>query len=77
VPGARVVYRVHGHEPSFGIASLVSWRGVWDGVHFGAVQRTTVTGSSISPPPARASPARPAAADEIPLVPYRECAVPS
>jgi hypothetical protein len=44
VPGARVVYRVHGHERSFGIASLISWRGVWYVVHLGAVQRTGVTG---------------------------------
>jgi hypothetical protein len=44
VPGARVVYRVHGRERSFGIASLISWRGVWYVVHLGAVQRTVVTG---------------------------------
>ncbi len=44
VPGARVVYREHGQERSFGIASLISWRGVWYVVHFGAVLRTVVTG---------------------------------
>ncbi len=44
VPGARVVYREHGQERSFGIASLISWRGVWYVVHLGAVQRTVVTG---------------------------------
>jgi hypothetical protein len=44
VPGARIVYRVHGQERSFGIASLISWRGVWYVVHLGAVQRTVVTG---------------------------------
>ena len=43
-PGARVVYREHGQERSFGIASLISWRGVWYVVHLGAVQRTAVTG---------------------------------
>jgi hypothetical protein len=43
-PGARVVYRVHGKERSFGIASLISWRGVWYVVHLGAVSRTVVTG---------------------------------
>ena len=43
-PGARVVYREHGQEQSFGIASLISWRGVWYVVHLGAVQRTAVTG---------------------------------
>ena len=44
VPGARVVYREHGQERSFGIASLISWRGVWYVVHFGAVLRGVVTG---------------------------------
>jgi hypothetical protein len=43
-PGARVVYREHGQEMSFGIASLISWRGVWYVVHLGAVLRTVVTG---------------------------------
>ena len=44
VSGARVVYRQHGEERSFGIASLISWRGVWYVVHFGAVLRSVVTG---------------------------------
>jgi hypothetical protein len=44
VPGARVLYRQHGQEHSFGIASLISWRGVWYVVHFGAVLRSVVTG---------------------------------
>ena len=44
VSGARVVYREHGQERSFGIASLISWRGVWYAVHFGAVLRSVVTG---------------------------------
>jgi hypothetical protein len=44
VPGARVVYREHGTERSFGIASLISWRGTWYVIHLGAVQRTAVTG---------------------------------
>jgi hypothetical protein len=43
-PGARVVYRAYGKERSFGIASLISWRGVWYVVHLGAVSRTVVTG---------------------------------
>ena len=49
VPGARVVYRAHGQERSFGIASLISWRGVWYMVHLGAVQRTVVTGIVYQP----------------------------
>jgi hypothetical protein len=44
VSGARIVYRQHGQERSFGIASLISWRGVWYVVHFGAVLRGVVTG---------------------------------
>jgi len=44
VPGVRVVYSQHGQQRSFGIASLISWRGVWYVVHFGAVLRNTVTG---------------------------------
>jgi hypothetical protein len=44
VGGARVVYLEHGQERSFGIASLISWRGVWYVVHFGEVLRPVVTG---------------------------------
>jgi hypothetical protein len=44
VPGVRVVYQQHGQERSFGIASLIAWRGVWYVVHFGAVLRSVVTG---------------------------------
>jgi len=44
VPGARVIYLQRGQERSFGIASLISWRGVWYVVHFGAVLRGAVTG---------------------------------
>jgi len=49
VSGARVVYRQHGEERSFGIASLISWRGVWYVVHFGAVLRGVVTGIVDNP----------------------------
>ena len=44
VSGARMIYRQHGQERSIGIASLISWRGVWYVVHFGAVLRSVVTG---------------------------------
>lgn len=44
VAGARLVYRVGGQERSIGIASLISWRGRWYVVHFGAVIRTTSGG---------------------------------
>ena len=39
VPNARVVYRVSGELRSFGIASMISWRGVWYVVHLGAILR--------------------------------------
>ena len=39
VGGARLVYRHHGQQRSIGIASLISWRGRWYVVHFGAVLR--------------------------------------
>jgi hypothetical protein len=51
VSGARVVYREHGAERSIGIASLISWRGVWYVVHFGAVLRSAVTGIVDDPEP--------------------------
>ena len=44
VGGARVVYTEHGQERSFGIASLISWRGAWYVVHLGEVLRPVVTG---------------------------------
>ena len=59
VPGARVVYREHGKERSFGIASLISWRGVWYVVHLGAVQRTVVTGIVDQPAAGRGVPGPP------------------
>jgi hypothetical protein len=40
LPGARVVYRQGGATHSFGIASLISWRGDWYLMHFGAVIRS-------------------------------------
>jgi len=42
VAGPRVVYRVRGQVRSFGIASLISWRGVWYVVHFGGITRPAV-----------------------------------
>ena len=44
VPGARLVYRQDGQERSIGIASLISWRGDWYVVHFGAVLREAAVG---------------------------------
>ena len=45
MPNARVVYREDGRIHSFGIASMISWRGVWYVVHFGAILRSSDTGT--------------------------------
>jgi hypothetical protein len=42
INGARLVYDRDGQERSIGIASLISWRGVWYVVHFGGVVRPAV-----------------------------------
>jgi hypothetical protein len=44
VPNARVVYRQSGQVHSFGIASMISWRGVWYVVHLGAILRSGAGG---------------------------------
>jgi len=44
VAGPRVLYRLRGKLRSIGIASLISWRGRWYVVHFGAVLRASSTG---------------------------------
>jgi hypothetical protein len=49
VPGARVVYQQGGETRSFGIASLISWRGDWYVVHFGAVLRSGKYGEVDDP----------------------------
>ncbi|HXD54719.1 MAG TPA: hypothetical protein VN618_08200 [Solirubrobacteraceae bacterium] len=40
MPDARVIYRERGATRSFGIASMISWRGEWYVVHLGAILRT-------------------------------------
>jgi hypothetical protein len=49
VGGARLVYRQHGQVRSIGIASLISWRGRWYVVHFGAVLRAGAGGIVDAP----------------------------
>jgi hypothetical protein len=44
VAGARLVYWRDGEQRSFGIASLISWRGEWYVVHFGAELRDSYEG---------------------------------
>ena len=38
-PNSRLVYRAGTRTRSFGIASMISWRGVWYVVHLGAILR--------------------------------------
>jgi hypothetical protein len=45
VPNARVVYQEGGVTRSFGIASMISWRGQWYVVHLGAILRGTTVGT--------------------------------
>ncbi len=49
MPNARVVYREDGKIRSFGIASMISWRGVWYVVHLGAILRSTDSGTVDEP----------------------------
>lgn len=49
VPNARVVYRDSTGVHSFGIASMISWRGRWFVVHLGAVLRSGAVGVVDSP----------------------------
>jgi len=44
VPGARVEYRKGGQLRSFGIASMISWRGTWYVIHLGALVRQAAAG---------------------------------
>ena len=44
LPNARVLYAVGARVRSFGIASLISWRGEWYVVHLGAVLRPADVG---------------------------------
>ncbi len=44
VPNSRLVYSLDGRLASFGIASFISWRGVWYVVHLGAVLRASTAG---------------------------------
>src|SRR5665213_202861 len=49
LPNARVVYREDGRIRSFGIASMISWRGVWYVVHLGAILRPGNSGEVDEP----------------------------
>jgi hypothetical protein len=49
MPNARIVYRVDGQIRSFGIASMISWRGVWYVIHLGAILRSSDSGRVDDP----------------------------
>ncbi len=49
MPNARMVYRLNGRVRSFGIASMISWRGVWYVVHLGAILRSGDSGEVDEP----------------------------
>ena len=55
-PGSRLVYRENGRTASFGIFSLISWRGQWYVVHLGVwnqpgtVDAPSTGGGSFGPP---------------------------
>ena len=49
VANARIVYTLGGQTRSFGIASLISWRGEWYVVHLGAILRNTSGGEVDDP----------------------------
>lgn len=44
VANSRLLYRQHGQLRSLGIASMISWRGVWYVVHLGAILRSGAEG---------------------------------
>jgi hypothetical protein len=49
VANARMVYRVGGRIMSFGISTLISWRGRWYVVHLGGELRTSYGGMVDQP----------------------------
>jgi len=49
LPNARLVYRESRQLRSIGIASLISWRGVWYVVHLGAILRRSAAGLVDAP----------------------------
>ena len=49
VPNARIVYEEDNQVRSFGIASMISWRGVWYVAHFGAILRSEDRGAVDNP----------------------------
>jgi len=57
IPNARLVYREDGRIRSLGIASMISWRGAWYVVHFGAILRASDSGTVDAPATGPGNPA--------------------
>ena len=57
VPNSRIVYDQGAQTRSFGIASMISWRGVWYVVHLGTVVRKAAVGVVDDPSPGTGTPA--------------------
>lgn len=57
LPNVRLVYDEDGQVRSIGIASLISWRGVWYVVHLGAVVRGSAAGVVADPSDGPGAPA--------------------
>ena len=57
VANSRIVYRADGSVQSLGIASLISWRGVWYVIHLGAVSRSGYGGVVDDPSAGTGTPA--------------------
>lgn len=51
VANSRLVYQFQGQTRSFGIASMISWRGTWYVVHLGAILRPSARGMVEDPEP--------------------------
>jgi hypothetical protein len=49
LPNSRLVYQEDGQTRSFGIASMISWRGEWYVVHLGAILRSSAAGVVADP----------------------------
>ncbi len=43
--GTRLRYTLDGRPRSFGVCSMISWRGEWDAVHLGPVLRPARLGA--------------------------------
>ncbi len=56
LPNSRVIYSINGQVSSFGIASMISWRGEWYIVHLGAILRSGSGGEVASPTTGPGSP---------------------